>query len=191
MRILVQWRTRNHISSCTMQPRSRTAIPYVPGGSVSVNDMCSVDFQRTRGTCSHAEAERGTGASKRLTQKREVSGHCLQKIPCTNCDFVYIGDSENCERLLKDHNNDVKKRNAVSSTFAEHVSTCDRKVEWDKASVITIERNWHSCQYLGLLLIQATQKRPNRNDGNLPLTYARCLAHITKWLSSLSQAIFM
>ena len=45
--------------------------------------------------------------------RKECFPGVVYEVPCANCDSVYIGETWNFERRLKQHSNDVKKRGVI------------------------------------------------------------------------------
>lgn len=104
----------------------------------------------------------------------------VYKIPCVDCKSVYIGETGNFRQRMCQHQNDVAKKKVTSDALAEHAATTDHTIDWTNVSIIGKERNWKSRPYLESLEIQSTKQTLNRNDGNLPSSYARCLHHVLK-----------
>lgn len=101
-------------------------------------------------------------------------------IPCADCRYVYVGETGNFKTRLKQHMNDVQKRHVASNALAEHCAATSHKINWEKSRVIAKERNHSSRLYLESLIIQTTAHTLNRNEGNLPPMYARCLNHVLR-----------
>lgn len=100
-------------------------------------------------------------------------------VPCADCD-VYIGETGNFEKRLKQHNFAVRKENVKSSALAEHAASGVHAIDWGKPRVLAREKGLSRCLYLESLMIQTTPCTLNRSDGNLPSVYVRCLRHMFK-----------
>lgn len=111
--------------------------------------------------------------------KDKFSG-VVHRIPCADCGHTYIGETGNFVKRLKQHKNDVNKKHVATSALAEHTVSTGHDVNWDNVSIIEKERNQTARLYLASLHIKTTAHTLNRNSGNLPLIYTRCLHHIMK-----------
>ncbi|KAK8762142.1 hypothetical protein V5799_026589 [Amblyomma americanum] len=158
--------------------RARAAIPYVPGVSESLARI----FRTYDVHIAHVPAckLRHELVSVKDKLKKEKFPGVIYKIPCSDCDHSYIGESGNFERRLNEHKNDVKKKKACSNALAEHVENTKHDIAWEEAAIIGREKNWMSRQYLESLFIQTTDQTLNRNIGNLPPSYARCLRRLAQ-----------
>lgn len=111
--------------------------------------------------------------------QREVP---LRGACCPMCGLwlhVY-GETGDFERQ---HKYDVKKGGVKSSSLAEHASGTHTN-DLGKARVLARKKGLSRHHYLESLLIQTTPRTLNRNDGNRPSVYARCLRDIFKRISS-------
>lgn len=118
---------------------------------------------------------------KRQGQVRvgEVSG-VVNEIQCTDCTHVYIGETGNLKRRLREHCNDVKSKKVTSNALAEHVVFTGHVINWEAASVIAMEKKLFPRLHLESLLIQTTAHMLNKNCGNLPPVNAHCLKHVIR-----------
>lgn len=154
----------------------RASIPYVPGISEALARVLRGYNVQVAHIPSHKLRHELVSVKDKL--KKEKFPGVVYKIPCADCNYVYVGESGNFERRLKEHMNDVKKKKVISSALAEHAEKTHHGFDWDQASVIAREKNWMKRHYLESLTIQTTGNTLNRNDGNLPLAYARCLKRL-------------
>lgn len=172
-----------HRMSAPSQPasvrqRKRAAVPYVPGISETLSrvlrsydvEVAHVPVRKLRHTL--------VGGKDKLP--KEAFPGVVYKIPCADCDSVYIGETGNFRQRLRQHQNDVKNKKVASNALAEHADTTNHTIDWLNASIIGKERNWTSRLHLESLEIQSTEQTLNRNVGNLPSCYARCLRHLLK-----------
>ena len=59
----------------------------------------------------------------------------IYKIPCSRCNLVYIGESDNISRRLQQHKNDVRNANDINP-IVKHIVNADHSVSIDQSTVI-------------------------------------------------------
>lgn len=164
--------------SGNMRPNRRAPIPYVPGisehlarvlRSYSVQ-VAHVPTQKLRHSL--------VNVKDKLTEEKFPG--VVYSIPCADCDRSYVSETGNFQQRLKQHMYDVRKKNVSSNALAEHAEATHHEIDWANAKIIGKEKNCTSRLYLESLTIQTTEHTLNRNDGNFPHVYARCLRHILK-----------
>lgn len=158
--------------------KKRASVPYAPGFSEALARILrSYDVQ-----VSHIPARKLGNSLTNVKDKleRERFPGVVYKIPCTDCTHVYIGETGNFKRRLREHCNDVKNRKVTSNALAEHVVSTGHAINWEDASVIATEKKLFPRLHLESLFIQTTAHTLNKNCGNLPPVYARCLKHVIR-----------
>lgn len=102
----------------------------------------------------------------------------VYKIPCEDCEYVYIGETGNYKRRLRERFIDVKNKKAASNALAEHVASTGHDINWDNACIIATERKLFPRLHMESLAIQTTAHTLNRNIGTFPPVYVWCLQHV-------------
>lgn len=157
-------------------PQKRAAIPYVPGVSETLARVLrSYDVQ-----AAHVPSRKLGHELVRVKDplKKDKFPGVVYVIPCADYPYVYVGETGNFKKRLQQHRNDVQKRHVASNALAEHCATTSNTINWDKVRVVARERNHSARLYLESLIIQTMAHTLNRNEGNLPSMYAKCLGHV-------------
>lgn len=163
-------------ASSVPAPCKRAAIPYASGTSEALARVLrSFDVH-----VSHVPVKKLKNVLTNVKDKlpKEKFPGVVYRIPCTDCDHVYIGETGDFQRRLKERCYDVKKEKVSSNALAEHSVSKGHDIDWASAHVLATEINLTSRLHLESLLIQTTDTTLNRNDGTLPSVYARCLRHL-------------
>ena len=74
----------------------------------------------------------------------------------------------------------MKTKHVATNALAEHAVSTSHDIDWDSAKIMGKEKNKTARLHLESLHIQTTDNTLNRNSGNLPPIYTRCLRHIIK-----------
>lgn len=157
---------------------SRAAIPYVAGVSEALSRVFSnYDLRVAHVPCAKL---RGKLVNAKDKLPKEKYPGVIYKIPCGDCDCVYVGETGKFPRRLKEHQRDVNKKNVTANALAEHVETHNHQIDWDSATIIAKERNATTRLLVESLVIQTTSDTINRTEGNMPGIYARSLRRILK-----------
>lgn len=101
----------------------------------------------------------------------------VYRVPCADCNHVYIGETGKFPRRMKEHERDVKQKKVASNAIAEHAHKHQHDIDWDNAAILCKERNVTSRLLLESSFIQTHSDTMNRNEGTLPLIYMRSLRH--------------
>lgn len=154
----------------------RAAIPYVQGVSEA---LCRV-FSKYDLRVAHVPSSKLRSRLVNVKDKMESDKFpgVVYKIPCADCDCVYIGETGKFSRRLKEHQRDVAKENRTTNALAEHACQHNHRIGWDDTAIIAKERNLASRLFLESLIIQTTPHTVNRTDGNMPAIYTKSLRHI-------------
>ena len=94
----------------------------------------------------------------------------VYKIPCADCDWCYIGETDGCfETRKREHISDVKTC-AIGSNIAKHAWSFDRRIDFDNASVID-KGSFRVRKILDAWHTSAT-KYANNNSKPIPSQYS-------------------
>ncbi|XP_049267386.1 uncharacterized protein LOC125756556 [Rhipicephalus sanguineus] len=157
--------------------RKRIPVPYVPGISGLSRilrgyevDVAHVPTRKLR---------QAVGKVKDKLDKEKFPG-VVYRIPCADCNQVYIGETGDFGKRIKQHSYDVKTKHVATNALAEYAVSTSHDIDWDSAKIIGKEKDKSARLHLESLHIQTTDNTLNRNSGNLPPIYTRCLRHIIK-----------
>ena len=97
----------------------------------------------------------------------------VYSIPCAECPRAYIGQTgRSLDHRLQEHRRALKNRDVAASAIAEHVFSCNHKVDLSKASVIDAHPHTQTCCMLESWHIQHHPASLNRGKGTMPGLYA-------------------
>ena len=178
-------------SAKSTQPHFRrhmVVIPYVKGLSEKVQRI----YRRHGIQCALKPHNTLRSLLVRPKDPRPVleTSDCVYRIPCTNCDIPYIGEtSRHLKHRLKEHQDSVKTvatqkytRSRVSqdnreehkSALADHAALSNHVIDWDNTSLLAT----HCSNKKGRWIREAIHVRSevngtlNRNEGGYELS--RC-----------------
>lgn len=118
--------------------QKRAGIPYIPSTSEALSRILrSYNVQ-----VAHIPNQKLRQSLVNVKDKlpKEKFPGVVYVVPCADCDYVYIGETGDFERRLKQHNYDVKKENVKSSALAEHATSSGHAIDWGKARVLAREK---------------------------------------------------
>ena len=72
---------------------------------------------------------------------------------------------------LKEHKRAVRSADFYASVLAEHAWNQRHPIDWDEATVLTSESNFHRRLTLELWYIHKSHQTLNRENGGLPVEY--------------------
>lgn len=155
--------------------KKRAAVPYIRG----VSEALARVFRKHGVQIAHVPASKLKGDLMNVKDPlpRERFPGVVYKIPCADCESVYIGESGNFCRRLKQHKNDVAKGHTVTNALAEHAEKTGHAINWDNARILATEKNVTTRLNLESLIIQTTSNTINRSSGTLNHVYSRTLRH--------------
>ena len=159
----------------TASTHQRAAIPYIQG----VSEALARVFRKRGVQIAHVPASKLKGDLLNVKDPlpRQRFPGVVYKIPCADCESVYIGESGNFCKRLKQHKNDVAKGHTVTNALAEHSEKTGHEISWDNARIMATEKNWTTRLNLESLIIQTTCNTINRSSGTLNHVYSRTLRH--------------
>ena len=84
------------------------------------------------------------------------SDACIYAIPCSECNLHYIGESDNIDRRMVQHRNDMRRCDERNSIF-KHVSTKNHNVLISDCNIISRINNVHTRKLVESFLIKNTE----------------------------------
>ena len=84
------------------------------------------------------------------------SDACIYAIPCSECNLHYIGESDNIDRRMGQHRNDMRRCDERNSIF-KHVSTKNHNVLISDCNIISRINNVHTRKLVESFLIKNTE----------------------------------
>ena len=93
----------------------------------------------------------------------------VYSIPCAECPHAYTGQTgRSLDHRLQEHRRALKNRDVAASAIAEHVFSCNHKVDLSKASVIDAHPHTQTRCMLDSWHIQHHPASLNRVKGTMP-----------------------
>ena len=69
----------------------------------------------------------------------------IYKVPCGDCDFVYIGQTKrDLKSRINEHKRAVKNQQPEKSALCEHLILFDHCINWNGAAVLKYVNSYHS-----------------------------------------------
>ena len=127
------------IFSRKTEPKKYISLPYVPGTSELLRRIFSTHNIK----CSfHSPTTLRRFLSKPKDQVPiEEQNNVIYKIPCGDCQAVYIGETKRSfGTRYKEHFSAVKNGNVAKYEIAEHSWKYDHRIDWDNKTIIDRER---------------------------------------------------
>ena len=121
------------------EPKKYISLPYVPGTSELLRRIFSTHNIK----CSfHSPTTLRRFLSKPKDQVPiEEQNNVIYKIPCGDCQAVYIGETKRSfGTRYKEHFSAVKNGNVAKYEIAEHSWKYDHRIDWDNKTIIDRER---------------------------------------------------
>lgn len=85
----------------------------------------------------------------------------VYRIPCQNCDEVYIGQtSQQLKRRITQHISDIKNPRKICA-LAEHVRSVDHRMDYDSVTVLECEENMRKRCFLEMIHIKRHENSMN------------------------------
>ena len=95
------------------------------------------------------------------------------KIPCANCEFVYVGQTKrDLKSRVAEHKRAVKNAEPEKSALCEHLMLFDHRINWEESSVLKYVNSYRRRLIAESWFIKAHTNVINRSDGEtLPSVY--------------------
>ena len=97
----------------------------------------------------------------------------VYRIPCKNCNLVYIGESKRWFITRKlEHQRDIKNGKSEASALAKHSIELDHVIDWDKSDILHFEVNYHKRRFVESFFINTLNNVMNEKTSvNFPNLY--------------------
>jgi hypothetical protein len=87
---------------------------------------------------------RSPAGARRKNGAAPKSASSLRQLACNNCDASYVGQSKRqLKTRIKEHRNNIKLAPDKHSVVSDHIINCDHTFDWDHASILDKETNYH------------------------------------------------
>ena len=102
----------------------------------------------------------------------------VYRIHCKDCPKVYVGQTgRTLVHRLKEHQRSLTISNLTQSAVAEHTAQQSHDIDWESATVMDVEKQFHWRGILESWYIWSETRAMNRNEGNLPPVYDHLIHH--------------
>ena len=96
----------------------------------------------------------------------------VYSVPCKSCSAMYVGQtSRQLSTRLKEHKRAVRSTDFNASVLAEHAWNQHHLIDWEEATVLTSETNFHRRLTLESWYIHKSHQTLNRENGGLLVEY--------------------
>ena len=151
-------------------PKAVVVIPYVKHLSESIRRILSPLKIRTcfRPHRTLRQALVNLKARVPFQQKAGV----IYRIPCSGCPRVYVGQTgRTLAQRLKEHKRALVSGHLAQSAVAEHAAQESHDIDWEGATVMDIQQQYHQRCLLESWHIRSELNTMNIDEGNLPPVY--------------------
>ena len=169
-------KTKHHFTTNDLQ--HFTTIPYLQGTSEKIRRILNEAGLKVSFTLVKTIGNFLT-VPKDPIQEHEKS-QLVYKIPCADCEFVYIGQTKrDLKSRIAEHKRAVKNQEPEKSALCEHLMLFDHCINWNQAVVLKYVDRFYRRLTSESWYIHAHPYVINRSDGEaLPAVY-RSLAKST------------
>ena len=97
----------------------------------------------------------------------------IYKIPCADCEFVYVGQTKrDLKSRVAEHKRAVKNAEPEKSALCEHLMLFDHRINWEESTVLKYVNSYRRRLIAESWFINAHTNVINRSDGEtLPSVY--------------------
>ena len=86
---------------------------------------------------------------------KSEQNNCIYKIPCNNCNKIYIGQTNNLNKRLYYHKYAIRSANLASSCY-KHVEE-GHTIDWNNVCVLVNVNNYKQRNFYESVIIQKTE----------------------------------
>ena len=110
--------------------------------------------------------------------KSEEKCGIVYQIPCNDCKFVYIGQTQRrLSTRIHEHKRAVRNMDVQKSAICEHILQTDHKVNWNGSKVLKYITDYNARLFSESWFINKHPNVINRNDGAMfPASYSSLLS---------------
>jgi hypothetical protein len=147
----------------------RVCLPYISSWSEAVTRILkSYDLELTHRPINKLRYIWGN-------QKTHLPIHkhmnAIYQIPCGDCDLVYIGESNNANRRMKEHEADYRLNRPENTALALHSHSCNHTPNLKAHCILANDGYYLTRKLSESFFIQNNNKALNKHPGSLPPLY--------------------
>jgi hypothetical protein len=110
--------------------------------------------------------------------------NCIYKVPCTNCEKCYIGQSQHpLQHRFKQHKDDIKNFNQSNAISIHHIET-GHQPNWEAFEILYREEKWQNRLAIETAAILENQPNTMNQHPGFYTGIKQILPHHTPWFSS-------
>lgn len=99
------------------------------------------------------------------TTKILDSSNLIYKIPCSDCNKVYIGETKQyLHKRIYQHKYDIKKDPSLYTSLTKHRVESNHNIDFDKTSIISLQKNPQKRLILEMIHISNNNTMNTKND---------------------------
>jgi hypothetical protein len=148
---------------------ARKGIPYIPHWSEAIARICSnFDISIVFKPISKLAVLWGT-----LKTKLPCHGlrNGIYKLDCLDCEGVYIGESNDVERRIREHQADVRLSKTANSALANHAINSAHSFDFRNVNILANDPYYLTRKLSESYFIQFYKYSVNKHPGSLPPIY--------------------
>jgi hypothetical protein len=158
------------ISSTTeSQIISRMSIPFYPNWSQQISRICAqFDIKLTFKPMNKISSIWGNHKFKLSIHSAMNS---IYSISCLDCDGVYVGETNNFMRRIKEHQGDVRLNKYENSALADHAFSLSHAFDFNNHVILANDNFYLTRKLSESYFIQSIPNTINKHPGSLPSLY--------------------
>jgi hypothetical protein len=162
--------TRLDRTSETVESKDRrVCLPYVRKWSENIGRICKTfSLDLTHRPINKMRFQWGNHKTylpiHRLT-------NAIYLIKCNDCELVYVGETNNAMRRLKEHETDYRLKRIENSALADHSCAFGHSPDFDSHSVLANDGFYLTRKLSESFFIQDMENTLNKHPGSLPPIY--------------------
>jgi hypothetical protein len=147
----------------------RVCLPYIGNWSENTARICSqFNLELTHRPINKLRYLWGNHKFHLPTHK---SMNAIYLIPCADCDFAYVGESNNTIRRLTEHEADYRLNRSENTALALHAHTMNHSPNLDAHRILANDSYYLTRKLSESFFIQDLENTLNKHPGSLPASY--------------------
>ena len=148
-----------------------TSIPYVQGTSERIGRI--LNEARVKVAMKPVKTIGNILTSPKDPIAEHEKSRLIYKIPCADCEFVYVGQTKrDLKSRVAEHKRAVKNAEPEKSALCEHLMLFDHRINWEESTVLKYVNSYRRRLIAESWFINAHTNVINRSDGEtLPSVY--------------------
>jgi hypothetical protein len=147
----------------------RLCLPYISGWSEVITRICKqFELDLTHRPMNKLRFVWGNQKCHLPCHKNKDA---IYQIGCRDCNLSYIGESNNCDRRIKEHERDFRLKRQDNSALAAHAIKSGHQPDFNSHKILANDNYYQSRKFSESFFIQSSSNSMNKHPGSLPSSY--------------------